>query len=343
MNGDTFAGGGGAEVAASALARSSHGIVSDLHSLLSELDHAKWRAGVRVVAVARFGALRTRVERLLAHAERGELDSPRARLHGHLEELRTALSAHLPEPQVGVTVDAMADAWRDFRGQMIVQYEHLAQSLQALKVPVPSLRPRNMARKIWHAGCSTLALLLVHHVFPSMEATLATCVFLSGLVWGLEIFRRIHPPFNEGLMAIFGPMAHPHEGWKVNSGTWYLTAMVGVAIWRDPLVATLAVMAVGWGDPAAELVGRAHGRHRFANGRSVEGSLGFVVVSSVACVLAMLIYFPGLSMGTTLVLALGVSTVGAAAELVSKRLDDNLTIPLAATAATLALYPLLGL
>ena len=102
-------------------------------------------------------------------------------------------------------------------------------------------------------------------------------------------------------------------------------------------------MAVGWGDPAAEFIGRAYGRHRFANGRSIEGSLGFVAISTLACMLAMWVYFPALSGGAMLALALGASTAGAVAELVSKRLDDNFTIPLAATAATLALYPLLGL
>lgn len=99
---------------------------------------------------------------------------------------------------------------------------------------------------------------------------------------------------------------------------------VGVALAAaapDPRVFCCAVLMLGLADPAAMLVGRAAPLHRVAGGKSVGGCLAFVLVAAVLAVAL-------LPASTSVPVApLLVAVVGAAAELVSRRGLDNLTVP----------------
>ena len=97
----------------------------------------------------------------------------------------------------------------------------------------------------------------------------------------------------------------------------------------EPRVSAVAVTVLAFADPAAGLVGRRLGRIRLVHGRSLEGSLTFVVVGAlVAWALLMVSY--GSVTPHPVRMALGAAVCGGLAELFSRRLDDNLTVPLAA-------------
>ncbi len=144
-------------------------------------------------------------------------------------------------------------------------------------------------------------------------------------------------------MKVFGLVAHPHEHQRVNSATWYATALVLLAALGSPLQAALGVVVLGVGDPVAGYVGRRFGRVRLVNGRSLEGSLGFAVSATAAAWAAALAFSGGaLGLLPALAVAAGAAVAGAAAELVSRRLDDNFTIPLAAALGAALVQRLLG-
>jgi dolichol kinase len=111
---------------------------------------------------------------------------------------------------------------------------------------------------------------------------------------------------------------HEHAGWS--GASWMLAAqLLAVLVFPRP-TAIAALWAVSVGDAAAALVGRAFGRRRLANGKSVEGTL--------ACFLATLLgslWLAALAPGAALVAA----ATAASAELPSRPLDDNLRIVLA--------------
>ena len=94
----------------------------------------------------------------------------------------------------------------------------------------------------------------------------------------------------------------------------------------------MAVMLLG--DTAAALIGRRFGRIRFFNGKSLEGSLAFLV-TGIAVILAGFFCWH-YSVGTMLGGVLGV-VAAALLEFFNRelRLDDNFTIPLAAGAGLL--------
>lgn len=195
----------------------------------------------------------------------------------------------------------------------------------------PGFRPPNHTRSVVHALSGVGALLVIQHVFtPTTMIAAALAFFVWG--WGMEIGRRRSPAVNAFLMKVFGPIAHPHETHRVNSATWYVTALLALSLTASPMACSLAVIVLGIGDPAAAFVGRRWGRTRLASGRSLEGSLGFVGFAGLAAAATLAIYYPAIGAAELLTLSLVSALAGAVAELLTAKLDDNLVIPLAAAA-----------
>jgi dolichol kinase len=169
-------------------------------------------------------------------------------------------------------------------------------------------------------------------LFPSRYTQLTISLSFFAYVWIMEGTRRISPRINAHLMRLYGRVAHPHEHFRVNSGTWFATALVLLSAFatRPGMMAGLAVLGVA--DPVAALVGRRWGRHTLRAGRSLEGTLAFFVSGTSAAIVGLAILGVGPAGKVIALAALG-ALAGAIAELVTKKLDDNLTIPLAVGAA----------
>jgi dolichol kinase len=159
--------------------------------------------------------------------------------------------------------------------------------------------------------------------------------------WTLEINRRKNPALNERLMRFFGRVAHAHERYRVNSSTWYATALMLLSLWAAPAVSSIAVAVLGIGDPIAALVGRRFGRIRMRTGRTLEGTLGFVAAGSLAALAVAWAMIPG-SMSSRLLVAVVAGVTGAVIEVFSTKVDDNLTIPLAVALSVTGALALMG-
>ena len=149
------------------------------------------------------------------------------------------------------------------------------------------------------------------------------------LAWTLEVTRRIVPAVNDFLMWLLARFAHPHEAWRVNSATWYSTALFILACMWDLKVASAAIVVLGFGDPIAAIIGRRYGRVQLVNGRTIAGTLAFVVTATVMAWIWLVAAW-STPVLMALCFALSASIPGALAELFSRRIDDNLSIPVAA-------------
>lgn len=121
---------------------------------------------------------------------------------------------------------------------------------------------------------------------------------------------------------VIGSMVRPHEKAGDFMGASYilLTVCLVVALFdKNIAIAGLAFTMVG--DTFAALIGRKFGKHKFMANKSIEGSLGCFLGTSIVA-LVMHPYLPW---------QLGVSgaIVGALAETFSFGIDDNVTVPLA--------------
>jgi dolichol kinase len=303
-----------------AFAPSSEQLAQELYAILRELDPSHCRDELEASMKARVQQLRESLHELVVHVE---ARSPAPAIKAVCTRL-TELKLLLDKDLMGLDPSSRLD---DFRTRVSPAYERLAASLRHLDIHVPSLRPTNYARNIYHVSNSLGAMVLL--LFITEKQALILTVSVMTLAWTLEIFRRIVPALNDFLMWLLARFAHPHEAWRVNSATWFATAMFILACMWDLKVASAAIVVLGFGDPIAAIVGRRYGRVQLVNGRTIAGTLAFVGTATLVSWLWLMTAWstPVLA---ALGFALSASVPGAIAELFSRRIDDNLSIPVAA-------------
>lgn len=114
--------------------------------------------------------------------------------------------------------------------------------------------------------------------------------------------------------------------WIVSGGAPVLFAAVLVNLLFPPAIAAASLAVMLTGDAAAALCGRKFGRHKIVNGKSLEGTLSFVVVGFLFLSIVGAIC----AQGKWFYLAGAAATILAAVvELFTAQLkiDDNFTIP----------------
>lgn len=292
--------------------RAEHAIL-ELYALFVELDRNQL-AWYRVAPTVR--ARLQHASRAVAEAR--DHQAQPAALVATLGALLGALGDHPPR-------STRRAKWRRFRARALPAYEDVAVELRARSIEVPSVRPRNYARNAFHFASALSCLLLVE--LSSAEFLIATAWLGASMAWSLELLRRTNGHLNRLLMRLFAPFAHPQEETRVNSATWFATALALISLGRSKTASAMAIVALGVGDPIAALVGKKWGRIRFSNGRSLEGSAAFVVASTLVGAL-VLTTLHGLPIASALMVAGAASLLGATAEAMSSQVDDNLSIPL---------------
>lgn len=320
-----------------AAATDSQELALALYALLRELDPVRWREeamdGVRQRLQEIHTGLQALLERLDSDGAIGTLRSALTKLVSLMDELLPAEDLAMPD---------LRAAWMDLRAQLVPVYEELAGALRIADVHVPSLRPTNYRRNAVHIGGGLLALAVIQG-FGTPGRILWAAVGFFAYAWIVEASRRLVPGINERVMAFYGSVAHPHEWHRVNSATWYCTAMLGLALTGSLPLCSVAVVVLGFGDPSAALIGRRYGTVSLVNGRSLEGTATFLVVALIAASAVLWGFYPELASGGGFVLAFGAALAAALAELFSRRVDDNLTIPLAAGAGMALAGTLFGI
>jgi dolichol kinase len=197
--------------------------------------------------------------------------------------------------------------------------------------PAPMARPANATRSLFHIASGALALFMLRAI-PSRGWLVAASGAFFVAAWTMEISRRRSPAANERMMRFFAPIAHAGERYRVNSGTWFITALLLMALFAPLRAAEVGIVVLALADPAAGLIGRKFGRIRLRARRSLEGTLAFLLAGTIAA-LGALTLFHALPLPARLLVAVSGALAGALAELGTTRLDDNLTIPLTAASA----------
>jgi dolichol kinase len=203
-------------------------------------------------------------------------------------------------------------------------------------------RPANVTRSLFHVLSGIGTVLLIELVL-SERGMLLVAVSVAAWAWSMEISRRFSVRWNRFLMWFFKAVAHPHESHAVNSSTWYMTALLLLALTQSKIAAVLGVVILAIGDPAAGWFGRAFGKTKICGNRSLEGTLAFVAFSIPASFLVLHLFHPEVETFTAIAIAVVASIAGALAELYASRLDDNFLVPVAAGGASLLVAVPLGL
>jgi dolichol kinase len=278
-----------------------------------------------------------------------------SRIQASVDELAAETSAPAPVVESVATLRAlMHDSgsaessgmgyWLSLRPHLMATYERLAGELRRRSVRAPTLRPTNWTRIGFHVS-SALGSLLLLEVLLSRTGTLWATGAFAVYCWTNEAGRAVSKNWNARLMKnpFFSRIIHPHEHHHVNSATWYGTALVILAVVSPPFASAAALAVLGFGDPAAGLVGRRWGRTPLAAGRTLEGTLTFAVFGCLASFAVLSLWHGAVAWPLLLAISAAAGAAGAIAEAVSVKLDDNLTVPLAAAAAAALVAFALGI
>lgn len=284
-----------------------------LHQVLSDIDPVRWRTEMAAKLKSRLTELQPK------------LQQRHAGLAGALE---TELPASDNKSQ-----------WLTFKKRIQPKYTELARGLQASSIHVPSLRPTNWSRSLLHVSSGVFGVFCLE-VAPHW-LVLAVAGAWAVFCWACEISRRSSPRINALLMKAFAPVAHEHETYKVNSATWYATALILLAATNQMLWGIAGLAVLGIGDPVAGFIGRRFGRTRLVHGRTLEGTVAFFASATVVTATLFMVLHQ-VAPVTAFALAGAAGLFGAIAELVSLRVDDNFSIPLSAAAGVAVMQLLIG-
>ncbi len=300
---------------------SSRDLALSMYRLLAELDRSrfKWQTLIRTMPT-RLAAIRRSLRELLELSSTDAVENSDS-LSQRLAELDRAIATHAPESSV-------RSDWLAFRARVVPSYEALASTLRASSLHVPSLRPKNYARTAFHVLAAVLSIVILE-LSPSWGLVIAIAWAGAIAGWTMELSRRFSKTANRAMMWFFGPVAHPHEAREINSASWYALSLALLASTGEIVPCVLALVVLGVGDPAAAFVGRRWGRHRLVNERSVEGTLA-MIVASLAVGVPLLVVAHEISLGPAFAISGGAAVLGAVAELYSRKIDDNLSVPVMA-------------
>jgi dolichol kinase len=218
-------------------------------------------------------------------------------------------------------------------------------SILAIALPAILLRARfnlpfELVRKAYHLAI-TLSILPLMQAFDTWYmAVLAALLLIAiaypalALVEGSSWYKRVATEREGGEFKRSLVIVQVSISFLI----FVFWGLLGPA-WR--YVAVVAVLAWGFGDAAAALVGKAFGRRRIRGKKTAEGTLAMYGVAGVTLFVTMLVY-GSQPWDVSLVVALLVAPVCAVVELFSVRGMDTLTVPLSTAWAVLHLMALLA-
>lgn len=93
-----------------------------------------------------------------------------------------------------------------------------------------------------------------------------------------------------------------------------------------PEIGAVGILVLGYGDGLAAVIGKAYGKKKLINNKSLEGSLTMLLASLLVAVIVLLV--SGVPLWTTMLIAIIVSVLSTAIELYTPKGLDNLTVPL---------------
>lgn len=171
-----------------------------------------------------------------------------------------------------------------------------------------------IARKMLHL---ITVLVPIYYIFGSKASLIRVLFPITGLFIIAEAVRLYIKPVRRIFLRMFGPMMWKDEERGFTAATrWFVAASI-VCGYFPKDIAILMLFFVAISDTAAYTVGRFFGKREIVKGKTLGGTLTFLVTAVVISLfspLPKIIVMPG-------------AVIAAVVELIP-RYDDNLSIPL---------------
>ena len=152
-----------------------------------------------------------------------------------------------------------------------------------------------------------------------------TVLGLLGIIIALsliiELFRLTYEPFSIRFHEITDSLLREHERYRLTGATYLFISSFLCVLLFEKWIAIVSILFLIVSDGLGGLAGKVWGRHTLFNKKTFEGSLIFVLIS-----IPVVIIFSG---GHIFVGFLGLAAA-LIVDIFFTKIDDNLTIPLAA-------------
>ncbi len=303
--------------------------LAELHELSEDDDG--WRAAVS----ARCQSLSDQLRHVREQVQdlREQLASQHRRVCATIDEIRYALH----QDRASLTSERNATGLSSFRDALGQGLDALLVELQAKRIDVDADRSHvedrtpKLLRAVFHAAMGIGCVGLYQFVVTREVALLLLAGFVT-FFGGVEVARRFSTRINSfWIDRVFVLVARPQERYRTNSATYYLLGLAVVTWMADRTTCCAAILVLAIGDPIASALGHRWGGYRFSNGKSLVGSLAFLL-SAALVLIAYFSTFSGLSPATWALAAACMAFAGTLTELVSRRIDDNFAIPVVTAA-----------
>lgn len=180
-------------------------------------------------------------------------------------------------------------------------------------------------RQLYHTLSGLSLVLIIAYLDKVTDVYLILILLFLAIV--VEAARLYLPGINRLFINYFGFLMRSEEKHNPTGTLYYLLgAMISILLFpKEIALFSMTVLAVG--DPAAYIIGSNFGRLRIGK-KSLEGSLGFLAASIITGFLLHKLW--GNLSGPVIITG---ALTGTIVELMPLKINDNLTIPIAASAA----------
>ena len=179
-------------------------------------------------------------------------------------------------------------------------------------------------RQFYHSLSGLALVFIISFLDNPADVYLTLILLFSAII--IETARLYLPEINRMFIHYFGILMRNEERHNPTGTLYYLLgALVALLLFpKEIALFSMTVLAVG--DPAAYIIGSNFGKLRIGK-KSIEGSLAFLTASVIAGFLLSSLW-DDLSV---IAIITGAAT-GAVVELIPLKINDNLTIPVTASA-----------
>jgi len=280
-------------------------------------------------------------ERISLHLA-AERDRVTARMRTRLDEAKVSLQAMLEEFRApNPEGDRLEKLWKGLG----TTYEALRAQLRKARTEIPAgtkigaIKPKNYTRNIFHLGMAMTGVLTYEYLLDRTGVIIVMGILCASFTI-MEVMRRASETWNRRFVdGAFRHISRPGEAHQIPAATWYGFALLLGALYMPKEALQLGVLALGFGDPAAQIIGKRFGRTKLVGQKSLQGVIAFIAATAIVSTIFLLAIRPAgdalAIFPLVLIAPIVLGVVGAVAELFSGRVDDNFTIPI--TVGTVAM------
>ena len=169
-----------------AVCTDSQFIAEELYALIKRLETSGWSQDADQIR-DRLRLLKEKLIKTLQELDTESTSDWSQTLKERLEHLRQLMTS-APSLE-GISSDALKQEWRAFRKKLVPVYESLAANLRMQDIHLPSLRPTNYKRNLFHVSSGIMVLMILQHLLaPATQFWVM--IGVTAWAWTMEATRR---------------------------------------------------------------------------------------------------------------------------------------------------------